>query len=74
MKLNIEFSDRMKRLPPYFFTEIEKIIIEKKKKGADIISLSIGDPDLPPPQFIRDALAEEAANPKNHNYPYSRGK
>jgi LL-diaminopimelate aminotransferase len=72
--MDIEFSDRMKRLPPWFFTEIEKLIIEKEAKGADIISLSIGDPDLPPPQFIRDALAEEAADPENHYYPYSRGE
>jgi len=39
-----------------------------------LISLSIGDPDLPPPAFILQALTEEAANPKNHNYSFSQGE
>jgi LL-diaminopimelate aminotransferase len=44
-----EVADRVKRLPPYLFAEIEKAIKEKKAQGVDLISLSIGDPDLPPP-------------------------
>jgi LL-diaminopimelate aminotransferase len=64
----------VKRLPPYLFAEIEKLIKEKKAQGIDLISLSIGDPDLPPPQFVIDALKEEAANPKNHNYSFSQGE
>jgi len=73
-KLNFNFSDRVEKLPPYMFAEIEKIILEKKRQGVDIISLSIGDPDLPTPQFILDALCKEAANPKNHNYSLSQGE
>jgi len=69
-----EFADRVKRLPPYLFAEIEKTIKEKKAQGVDLISLSIGDPDLPPPPFIISALKEEAANPKNHNYSLSQGE
>jgi len=72
--MDIEFADRVKRLPPYLFAEIEKLIKEKKAQGVDLISLSIGDPDLPPPQFVIDALKEEAANPKNHNYSFSQGE
>jgi len=72
--MNFEFADRIKRLPPYLFAEIEKQIKEKKAAGVDLISLSIGDPDLPPPQFVTDALMEEAANPKNHNYSFSQGE
>lgn len=72
--MNIEFSERVKRLPPYVFFEIEKILEEKKRAGLDIISLSIGDPDLPTPQFILDALSEESANPENHGYSNSRGE
>jgi LL-diaminopimelate aminotransferase len=72
--MTIEFADRIKRLPPYLFAEIEKQIKDKKAAGVDLISLSIGDPDLPPPQFITDALKEEAANPKNHNYSFSQGE
>ncbi len=69
-----ESANRIKRLPPYLFAEIEKISKEKKAQGIDLISLSIGDPDLPPPQFIIEALKEEVANLKNHNYSFSQGE
>jgi len=72
--MNIEFADRVKRLPPYLFAEIEKVIKEKKAQGVNLISLSIGDPDLPPPPFIIASLKEEAANLKNHNYSLSQGE
>jgi LL-diaminopimelate aminotransferase len=69
-----EVADRVKRLPPYLFAEIEKTMKEKKAQGVDLISLSIGDPDLPPPPFIIAALKEEVANLKNHNYSLSQGE
>jgi LL-diaminopimelate aminotransferase len=72
--VNIEFAERVKRLPPYLFAEIEKLIKEKKAQGVDLISLSIGDPDLPPPPFIIASLKEEVANLKNHNYSFSQGE
>jgi LL-diaminopimelate aminotransferase len=72
--MTFEYADRIKRLPPYLFAEIEKIIKEKKAQGFDIISLSIGDPDLPPPPFIIEALKQEASNLKNHNYSFSQGE
>jgi LL-diaminopimelate aminotransferase len=72
--MTFEYADRIRRMPPYLFAEIEKAIKEKKAQGVDLISLSIGDPDLPPPKFIIEALKEEAANPKNHNYSFSQGE
>ncbi len=72
--MNIESAERVKRLPPYLFAEIEKLIKEKKAQGVDLISLSIGDPDLPPPPFIIESLKEEVANLKNHNYSFSQGE
>ena len=72
--MSFEFADRIKRLPPYLFAEIERQIKEKKAQGVDLISLSIGDPDLPPPSFITEALKQEAADPKNHNYSFSQGE
>jgi len=69
-----DFADRVKRLPPYLFAEMEKQINEKKAQGVDLISLSIGDPDLPTPRFVIDALTEEAADTKNHNYSFSQGE
>jgi LL-diaminopimelate aminotransferase len=72
--LDIDFAERLKKLPPYIFAEIERFTQEKRLAGMDIISLSIGDPDMPPPQFILEALKEEAANPSNHGYSTSRGE
>ena len=69
-----EVADRVKRLPPYLFAEIEKTMKEKKAQGVDLISLSIGDPDLPPPPVVVAALKEEAINLKNHNYSLSQGE
>jgi LL-diaminopimelate aminotransferase len=69
-----EFADRIKRLPPYLFAEIERQIRDKKAAGVDLISLSIGDPDLPPPQIVIEALREESANSRNHNYSFSQGE
>lgn len=72
--MTFDYAHRIKRLPPYLFAEIEHIIKEKKAKGIDLITLSIGDPDLAPPPFVIEALKEEAANPKNHNYSFSQGE
>jgi len=72
--MRIEPAERVKRLPKYIFAELEKIINEKKRQGVDLISLSIGDPDLSPPKFVLEALAEESSNPKNHNYSFSQGE
>jgi LL-diaminopimelate aminotransferase len=72
--MTFEYANRIKQLPPYLFAEIEKSQKAKKAQGIDLISLSIGDPDLPPPQFITDALAREASDQKNHNYSFSQGE
>lgn len=72
--MTFEYAERIKRLPPYLFAEIEKKIKEKKNQGIDLISLSIGDPDLPPPDFVVEAFKQEAADLKNHNYSFSQGE
>jgi len=72
--VTFEYAERINRLPPYLFAEIEKVIKEKKAQGVDLISLSIGDPDLPPPQFIIEWLKQEAADPQNHHYSFSQGE
>lgn len=69
----MEFSKRLQRIPPYLFAEINRKIAEARKKGTDVISLGIGDPDMPTPQPIIDELNKEANNPKNHRYPDYEG-
>jgi LL-diaminopimelate aminotransferase len=66
-------SDRLRLLSPYTFAEISKIIGKKKRQGLDIISLGIGDPDIPTQENIIKVLSREAANPENHRYPSSYG-
>ncbi|MEM2321276.1 MAG: LL-diaminopimelate aminotransferase [Candidatus Bathyarchaeia archaeon] len=72
--MKFQLADRVKRLPPYLFAELERIADEKQRQGVDIINLSVGDPDLPPPPFVLEALREESSNPKNHNYSFSQGE
>ncbi len=72
--MDIEYSKRVQRIPPYLFAQIEKIKAQKRAQGVDLIALGIGDPDLPTPQFIIDALVEEARRDENHKYPSSEGE
>ncbi|GAC1474837.1 MAG: LL-diaminopimelate aminotransferase [Candidatus Dormibacteraceae bacterium] len=60
---------RLGKIPPYLFAEIDRKVQEKKKAGVDVISLGIGDPDLPTPKRIVNVLQEAAADPANHRYP-----
>lgn len=66
-------SERLNRLPTYFFAIIGQRIQEMQKQGIDIISLDIGSPDLPPPQNVVDTLAEWANKPNTHGYTGYRG-
>jgi LL-diaminopimelate aminotransferase len=67
-------SERLERLPPYLFAELERKIAKKKEQGIDVISLGIGDPDIPSPDFAVAALAEAARDPATHRYPTNRGR
>jgi len=69
----VRFSRRMDALPPYLFAEIERKIIEKRKSGVDVISLGIGDPDLPTPAYIVEEMQRQVADPRNHQYPSNAG-
>jgi len=62
-------AKRMSRIPPYLFAEIDRKVREKKAAGIDVISLGIGDPDLPTPARIVSAAQEAVADPANHQYP-----
>jgi LL-diaminopimelate aminotransferase len=62
-------AQRLGRIPPYLFAEIDRKVQEKKRAGVDVISLGIGDPDLPTPKRIVSVLQEAAADPANHRYP-----
>jgi LL-diaminopimelate aminotransferase len=69
----MQLSSRLDRLPPYLWAEMDRKIREKKAAGVDVISLGIGDPDIPTPEAIVSSLSEAAANPSTHNYPSNLG-
>ena len=69
----MRFAKRLDAVPPYLFAELERKIAEKRREGVDVISLGIGDPDLPTPPVVVDALAEAARDPRTHQYPTNHG-
>jgi LL-diaminopimelate aminotransferase len=67
-------SERLSRIPPYLFAELERKIAAKKAAGVDVISLGIGDPDRPTPALIVEAMQEAVTEPETHRYPSNRGR
>ncbi|WP_019960040.1 LL-diaminopimelate aminotransferase [Woodsholea maritima] len=64
---------REKRLPPYVFAEVNRLKLEYRHQGRDIIDLGMGNPDLPPAAHIVDKLKEVAGDPRAHRYSASQG-
>jgi len=67
-------SERLERIPPYLFAELERKIAARKEQGIDVISLGIGDPDRPTPALVVEAMQEAVADPGTHQYPSNRGR
>jgi LL-diaminopimelate aminotransferase len=60
---------RIDSVPPYLFAELDKKVAAKRAEGVDVISLGVGDPDMPTPPHIVEALEEAARDPSTHRYP-----
>src|SRR5919199_6767692 len=67
-------SERLGRIPPYLFAELERKIAAKRAAGVDVISLGIGDPDRPTSALVVEAMREAVADPGTHRYPSNRGR
>ncbi len=67
-------SKRLEAIPPYAFAEIERKVEEKREHGADVISLGIGDPDLPTFRYVVEAMREAVGDPGAQKYPTNRGR
>jgi alanine-synthesizing transaminase len=63
----------MSRLPPYVFATVDKLKMDLRHKGEDIIDLGMGNPDIPTPKHIVDKLVEAAQKGRNHRYSASAG-
>jgi len=73
MKRNDIFSLRLKRLPPYLFAEIDRIKNELIEKGERVISLGVGDPDIPTPKRIVNFMKKAVTKKEYHQYPFGKG-
>ena len=69
----MKFPRRLDLVPPYLFAELERKIEEKRRAGVDVISLGIGDPDLPTPLAVVEEMQRQVARPETHQYPSNRG-
>ncbi|MFL5628667.1 MAG: LL-diaminopimelate aminotransferase [Ktedonobacteraceae bacterium] len=69
----MQLSRLIQDLPPYHFADAKKRIAERRAAGVDVISLSMGDPDLPAPQAVIDRLCSALQNPENTRYPEYAG-
>lgn len=66
----MQIADRIKNMPKYLFAEIDRMKWEARARGVDLINLGVGDPDVPTPDFIVDALVNIVRNqPATHQYP-----
>ena len=67
-------SRRLEKIPPYLFAQLEQKIAAKRAAGVDVISLGIGDPDMPTYAPIVSAAQRAVADPSTHTYPSNRGR
>ena len=72
MQMDQEFY-RVKRLPPYVFSEVNEMKARARATGEDVIDFGMGNPDLASPQHVVDKLVEVVQNPRTHRYSVSRG-
>jgi alanine-synthesizing transaminase len=64
---------RVQLLPPYAFAEVDRLKLELRRSGEDVVDLGFGNPDLASPPAAVEKLVEAARNPRNHRYSASRG-
>ena len=67
-------SKRLEAMPPYMFAELERRIADKRAAGIDVISLGIGDPDMPTYPHVVEAMQAAVADPGTQRYPSNRGR
>ncbi|MED5051530.1 LL-diaminopimelate aminotransferase [Anoxybacillus rupiensis] len=66
--MEMKISERMKAFGASVFSELVAYKKAKMAQGFDIIDLSIGSPDLPPPSFVRETIAFYASQPDTYGY------
>lgn len=64
----MELAKRLQDIPPYPFAEIARLKEKARAEGWDIVDFGIGDPDIPPPQCLLDALTQSLPESVLHQY------
>ena len=64
----LKFAERMNNFGEGVFARLAAMKLEKISAGEDVIDLSIGAPNIPPPAHVMKVLAEEALKPENYVY------
>ena len=65
----MKLAHRLDNLPPYVFASLNKRIADRRARGDQVINFGMGDPDLPMPDPLVDALCAAAHDPGTHRYP-----
>ncbi len=69
----VEWAERLKKLPAYLFAELDEKKAKKIAEGVDVIDMGVGDPDLPTPTPIVEAMKKAVEKPEHHRYPTYNG-
>ena len=69
----IQVAERVRRLPPYLFAQLNRLMYEKRRSGDDVIDLGMGNPSDPPQEMVIEKLAEAAHDEGNHGYAEAQG-
>jgi len=65
--MDVQFSERLKKLPPYLFADLRRKIAAARQRGVQVISLGIGDPDTPTPDPVVEELVRAVRDPNDPN-------
>ncbi|MFP4145597.1 MAG: aminotransferase class I/II-fold pyridoxal phosphate-dependent enzyme [Phycisphaeraceae bacterium] len=71
--MKIEFASRIDRLPPYVLGRLKQLIYDRRKAGADVIDLNMGNPTDAPPDPVVEKIREAVCDPRNSRYSVSKG-
>jgi LL-diaminopimelate aminotransferase len=71
--MKFEFAERLAKLPPYLFAELDAMKKQKLEEGVKLIDFGVGDPDLPTPQHIVEAMKKAVEKEENQKYPSYEG-
>jgi len=71
--LDIQPASRIERLPPYVLGRLKQLIYDRRKSGADVIDMNMGNPLDAPPDAVVDKLRDAVRDPRNSRYSVSAG-